>query len=91
MTAGLGGRRRPDRRVLFWATGGTSSSTTSAASREPGQPGAVNTPPQKELLAQAPLVSIALPINSNAVTAIVFRSIPDPAAMQLTPTGRSSI
>jgi len=72
--------------VLVWATGGASS-TTSAASSTPASPVPVNTPPQKELLAQAPLVSIALPINANAITAIVFRSIPDPAAIELTPTG----
>jgi hypothetical protein len=72
--------------VLFWATGGTSSSS-SAATSTPGSPVPINTPPQKELLAQAPLVSIALPINANAVTAIVFRSIADPAAIELTPTG----
>ncbi len=72
--------------VLFWATGGTSSSS-SAAPSTPGSPVPVNTPPQHELLAQAPLVSIALPINANAVTAIVFRSIPDPSAIELTPTG----
>jgi len=72
--------------VLFWATGGTSS-PSSAATSTPGSPVPVNTPPQQELLAQAPLVSIGLPINANAVTAIVFRSIPDPAAIELTPTG----
>ena len=32
-------------------------------------------------------MSIALPVNESAVTAIAFRSIPDPAAVQLTPTG----
>jgi hypothetical protein len=72
--------------VLFWATGGTSS-PGSAATSTPGSPVPVSAPPQHELLAQAPLVSIALPINANAVTAIVFRSIPDPAAIELTPTG----
>src|SRR3974390_1784697 len=66
--------------VLFWATGGPSYSS-SAATPPPGSPGRVNSPPQKELLAQAPLVAVALPINANAVTAIVFRSIPDPAAI----------
>jgi hypothetical protein len=72
--------------LLFWASGGTSSSGTAATST-PGSPVPVSTPPQHELLAQAPLVSIALPITANAVTAIVFRSIPDPAAIELTPTG----
>jgi hypothetical protein len=72
--------------VLFWATGGTSSST-STASTTPGSAVPVNAPPQHQFLAQAPLVSIALPINANAVTAIVFRSIPDPAAIELIPTG----
>jgi len=72
--------------VLLWATGGTSSPSP-AANSTPGSPIPITTPPQQELLAQAPLVSIALPINANAITAIVFRSIPDPAAVELTPTG----
>ncbi len=72
--------------VLFWATGGASSSSP-VANSSPGSPVPLTTPPQRELLAQAPLVSIALPINANAITAIVFRSIPDPAAIELTPTG----
>jgi len=72
--------------VLFWITGGTSSPAASS-STSPSSPLPVNAPPQHELLAQAPLVPIALPINAKAVTAVVFRSIPDPAAVELTPTG----
>ena len=75
--------------VLFWITGGTSSpsAVTGASATEPASPLPVNAPPQKELLAQAPLVPISLPINASAVTAVVFRSIPDPSAVELTPTG----
>lgn len=75
--------------VLFWITGGTSSPSgvTGASMTGPASPLPVNAPPQKELLAQAPLVPISLPINAGAVTAVVFRSIPDPSAVELTPTG----
>jgi hypothetical protein len=72
--------------MLFWAAGGASSSNP-VATPTPASAVPVNAPPQHQFLAQAPLVSIALPINANAVTAIVFRSIPDPAAIELTPTG----
>jgi len=72
--------------ALFWATGGASSSTP-AGTTTPASAVPVTAPPQHQFLAQAPLVSIALPINANAVTAIVFRSIPDPAAIELTPIG----
>jgi hypothetical protein len=76
--------------VLFWLTGGTSSptgATSGGSATSPASPLPVNAPPQKELLAQAPLVPIQLPINAKAVTAVVFRSIPDPSAVELTPTG----
>jgi hypothetical protein len=72
--------------VLFWVTGGTSSPTASS-STTPASPLPINSKPQHELLATAPLVSIALPINARAVTAVAFRSIPDPAAVELTPVG----
>jgi len=72
--------------VLFWITGGTSSPSTSS-STSPGTPLPLASAPQHEVLATAPLVSIALPINAQAVTAVAFRSIPDPAAVELTPVG----
>jgi hypothetical protein len=72
--------------VLFVVTGGTSPTGTAAATT-PASPLPVNTPPQHIVIAQAPLVSIALPVNTSAVTAIAFRSIPDPSAAELTPTG----
>jgi hypothetical protein len=72
--------------VLFWITGGTSS-PTSAAITTPASPLPVNTPPQHVVIAKAPLVAIALPVDASVVTAIAFRSIPDPSAIELTPTG----
>jgi hypothetical protein len=72
--------------VLFWITGGTSASSQ-AVITTPASPLPVNTPPQHVVIAQAPLVSIAVPVNTSVVTAIAFRSIPDPSAIELTPTG----
>lgn len=77
--------------ILVWATGGTSSSGTAASSAgattTPASSLPSSAPPQDEVIAQAPLVNLSLPINANAVTAIAFRSIPDPSAVELTPTG----
>jgi hypothetical protein len=76
--------------VAIWATSRSSSApatTPNGTVASPASPLPVTAPPQQVIIAKAPLVTIALPVNQSAVTALAFRSIPDPSAVELTPTG----
>ncbi len=74
--------------ILFWATGGTKGSHPQTLGSLAGANALpISSPPPHVVIATAPLITIGLPINPGAVTAIAFRSIPNPSAIALTPTG----